>query len=76
MTVFHPTHIRTALLAITIVWLGLPRSLRADGTESVTTSTPERVAIPIVVEIIQGTRKSEVKFQDSKGQAANAEEMK
>jgi len=45
MTVFHPTHIRTALLAITIVWLGLPRSLRADGTESVTTSTPERVAI-------------------------------
>jgi hypothetical protein len=37
---------------------------------------PERVSIPVVVEIIQGTRKNEVKFQEQKDQPANAEERK
>jgi pilus assembly protein CpaB len=36
----------------------------------------ERVAIPVVVEIIQGTRRNEVKFQEQKDQSANAEERK
>jgi len=33
----------------------------------------ERVAIPVVVEIIQGTRRNEVKFQEQKDQSAKAE---
>ncbi len=37
---------------------------------------PERVAIPIIVEVIQGTRRNEVKFQDQKEQSASAEERK
>lgn len=45
MTMFHLPHIRAALLAITLVWMAVPRSLRADGAESATTSAPERVAI-------------------------------
>ncbi len=36
---------------------------------------PER-AVPVVVEVIQGTRRSEVKFQESKAQAANTEDRK
>ena len=36
----------------------------------------ERMEIPIIVEIIQGTKKNEVKFRDPKEQPANAEERK
>jgi pilus assembly protein CpaB len=37
---------------------------------------PQRAAAPVVVEIIQGTRRNEVKFQEQKDQSANAEERK
>ena len=41
----------------------------------VVVAQPER-AIPIVVEVIQGTKRNEVKFQDAKESMANAEERK
>jgi pilus assembly protein CpaB len=42
----------------------------------VAAAQPERAANPIVVEIIQGTRRNDVKFQDQKNQSGNAEERK
>ncbi len=49
---------------------------RAPAPAPVSVVQPQRVAIPVVVEIIQGTRRNEVKFQDQKEQSANAEERK
>ncbi|MFB3778291.1 MAG: Flp pilus assembly protein CpaB [Bryobacteraceae bacterium] len=40
----------------------------------VVAAAPERPAPPLVVEIIQGSRKSEVKFQEQKEQSRSAEE--
>ncbi|HSW50233.1 MAG TPA: Flp pilus assembly protein CpaB [Bryobacteraceae bacterium] len=37
-------------------------------------AAPERPAAPVVVEVFQGSRKSEVKFQEQKEQARSAEE--
>ncbi len=39
-------------------------------------AAPERPATPVVVEVIQGTRRNEVKFQDPKEASANAEDRK
>jgi hypothetical protein len=33
----------------------------------------ERVAIPLIVEVIQGTKRNEVKFKDQPEQPANTE---
>ncbi len=39
-------------------------------------AVPERPPAPVIVEVIQGTRRNEVKFQEQKEQAGNAEERK
>jgi pilus assembly protein CpaB len=52
-----------------------PRAVSRPRPVVVAAAKPaERVEIPIVVEIIQGTKKNEVKFRDPKEQPANAEE--
>jgi pilus assembly protein CpaB len=42
----------------------------------VAAAAPERPPAPVIVEVIQGTRRNEVKFQNQNDQAGNAEERK
>jgi pilus assembly protein CpaB len=51
-----------------------PRPVRvAARPKPATPVVQERVAIPLIVEVIQGTRRSEVKFKDQPEQPANTE---
>jgi pilus assembly protein CpaB len=50
-----------------------PRAVSRPSPVVVAAKPAERVTIPIVVEVIQGTKRIDVKFQDPKEQSANAE---
>jgi pilus assembly protein CpaB len=59
---------------------GAPAAPRPSGPPKpkpvVVAAVPERPPAPVIVEVIQGTRRNEVKFQDQKEQAGSPEERK
>jgi hypothetical protein len=51
-----------------------PATVRAaPRPKPATPVVQERVAIPLIVEVIQGTKRNEVKFKDQSEQTANTE---